>query len=124
MKELHLIRTSRTPEVYCNPQGVIRIIGRGIDVKAEPEELMQWIDDYMANPAETTNVYIAFEYINTVRIRKLFELLKSLIMIKSKVIIHWYYEYDDVDMQERGEYLSTSLNYPIQCIKIHNIAGL
>lgn len=124
MNTLHLTRTNKTPEVYCNPQGTIRIIGRGIDVNAEPEELTRWINEYVVNPAETTAVYIAFEYINTVRFRKLFELLKSLIMIKSKVIIHWYYEFDDVDMQERGEYLSMSLNYPIQYIKIHNIAGL
>lgn len=124
MKELHLTRTTKTPEVYCNPQGVIRIIGRGIDVKAEPEELTQWINEYVDNPAEVTNVYIAFEYINTVRVRKLLELLKSLIMIKNKVTIHWYYEFDDVDMQERGEYLSLSLNYPIQYIRVHNISGL
>lgn len=124
MNTLHLTRTNKTPEVYCNPQGIIRIIGRGIDVNAEPEELTRWINEYVANPAETTTVYIAFEYINTVRFRKLFELLRSLIMIKSKVLIHWYYEFDDVDMQERGEYLSMSLNYPIQYIKTHNIAGL
>ncbi|HLN56768.1 MAG TPA: SiaC family regulatory phosphoprotein [Bacteroidales bacterium] len=124
MKELHLTRTTRTPEVYCNPQGIIRIIGRGLDVKAEPEQLTRWINEYVDNPAEVTNVYIAFEYINTVRVKKLFELLKSLIMIKGKVTIHWYYEFDDVDMQERGEYLSLSLNYPIQYIQVHNISGL
>ncbi|HLP72996.1 MAG TPA: SiaC family regulatory phosphoprotein [Bacteroidales bacterium] len=124
MNTLHLTRTNKTPEVYCNPQGVIRIIGRGIDVNSEPEELTSWINEYVENPAEATAVYIAFEYINTVRFRKLFELLRSLIMIKSKVSIHWYYEFDDVDMQERGEYLSMSLDYPIQYIKTHNIAGL
>lgn len=124
MKELHLTRTSKTPEVYCNPQGIIRIIGRGLDVKAEPEQLTHWINEYVDNPAEMTNVYIAFEYINTVRVKKLFELLKSLIMIKGKVTIHWYYEFDDVDMQERGESLSLSLNYPIRYIQVHNISGL
>lgn len=124
MNELHLTRTSKTPEVYCNPQGIIRIIGRGLDVKAEPQELIHWVNEYVTNPAEVTNVYIAFEYINSVRTRTLYDLLKALIQIKSKVNIHWYYEYDDIDMQERGIYLSNSLNYPINYIKTNNIAGI
>lgn len=124
MQELHLSRTSKTPEVYCNPEGIIRIIGRGIDVKSEPQELTRWINEYVTNPAETTNVYIAFEYINSVRVRTLFDLLKALIGIRSRVTIHWYYEFDDLDMQERGVHLSNALNYPMEFIKTNNIAGL
>jgi len=39
-------------------------------------------------------------------------------------VVQWYYEEDDEDILERGEYISSTLNIPITFIKTNHIAGL
>ena len=38
-----------------------------------------------------------------------------------KLIIRWYYDEDDVDLFERGEYISATLNIPIEFIMTDDI---
>jgi hypothetical protein len=37
------------------------------------------------------------------------------------LVIHWYYEENDFDISERGEYVLSAINYPIEFIIIDNI---
>jgi hypothetical protein len=50
-------------------------------------------------------------------------ILKILLNVlpSKKLAINWYYEQDDYDMLERGEFVSNALNFPIRFMEIGNI---
>ena len=125
--ELHILPTNKTPEFIFSPEGIIKIRGRGLygSQTEVPEQITNWIDAYLRNPAETTDVIIAFEYLNSFSTTILASILKKLTQITSqtkKLFIQWYYEEGDEDILERGEYISSTFDIPITFIMTDNIA--
>jgi phospholipid N-methyltransferase len=91
------------------------------------EQIMNWIDKYLRNPTEITYVIISFEYLNSFSTTILVSILRKLsqvILQSGKLVIQWYYEEDDEDILERGEYISSTFNIPITFIKTNHIDGL
>jgi len=119
MEEVHILSTDKTPEVLLDPAGTIRIKGRGLSVmKTESsDQILEWIDLYVNNPAEVTYVIIRLEYLNSSSTSTLFSILKKIsqvILRSKKLIIKWYYEEGDDDILERGEYIAAALNIPFE----------
>lgn len=115
---VHILPTGNTPEVRLNPEGSIRITGRAIDESRTKfsDQLMTWIDAYILDPADNTEVMIALEYLNSFNSIYLSSVLRKLSMVKDKLKrlqIDWYIEEDDEDMLERGEYISSTFGIPI-----------
>jgi hypothetical protein len=124
---VHILPTEKSPEVYLNPEGTIHIRGRGLIVnKTEiTDQILDWIELYLNDPAEVTYVIVAFEYLNSFSTSALFSVLKKIsqVMLQSKkLIIKWYYEEDDADILERGEYIAASLQMPMEFIISHKEA--
>ncbi len=118
---VHLIPTSNTPEVHLNPNGTIKIKGRAIDENRArySNQIMAWIDSYLVKPAKITEVTIALEYLNSYNSIILASILKKLAEVKQQsksLVIRWFIESDDEDMLERGQYISSSLNIPIEFV--------
>jgi len=118
---VHILPSNKTPEVFLNPEGSVKIIGRAIDETRTKfsEQILIWIDDYLLKPAATTEVVIALEYMNSFNsiimasiLRKLYELNQQ----SKKINIKWYVEEDDDDLLERGQYISSTFNIPIEFI--------
>jgi hypothetical protein len=127
--ELHILPTDNTPEFLFNPDGMIKIRGRGLfgNNTEATEQLGMWIDKYVTNPAEITYVILAFEYLNSFSTTLLVSMLRkfSKVLIQSgKLVVQWYYEEDDEDMLERGEYISSTFDIPIIFILTNHIADL
>src|SRR5450759_3601634 len=127
--EIHILPTANTPEFLFRPDGMIKIIGRGlIGNKSEvTEQIGVWIDEYVTKPAEITYVIIAFEYLNSFCTTILVSMLRKLSQVllhSGKLIVQWYYEEDDEDILERGEYISSTFDIPITFIKTNYIAEL
>jgi hypothetical protein len=123
---VNILPTNNTPEVFLNPEGIIKIKGRAIDESRSKfsDQLMSWIDDYLLNPAELTEVIIALEYLNSSNSIFLASALKKLSQVKQeskKLVIKWYIEKDDDDLLERGEYISSAINIPIEFIMTDQI---
>jgi hypothetical protein len=117
--EVHILPSDKTPEVLLNPEGTIKIRGRGLTVNRNevPDQILSWIDIYLKNPAEVTYVIIAFEYLNSYSTTTLFSVLRRIshvILQSKKLIIQWQYEEDDEDILERGEYIASALNLPFE----------
>jgi hypothetical protein len=124
--EVHILPTKTTPEILLNPKGIIKIKGRAIDESRDkaPEQMTNWIDTYLLNPAELTKVIIALEFLNSFNTLVLTSTLKKISQVlqqRKKLFIHWYYEEDDVDIFERGEYISSTINVPIDFIITDNL---
>jgi sulfur relay (sulfurtransferase) DsrC/TusE family protein len=118
-----ILSTKCTPEISLDPAGIIKITGRSINenVSGFSEQIDEWIDDYISNPAEITTIDIYLEYFNSVNFKIYFNLLKkigSIRMINKKYSINWYYEEGDEDILEKGEDISSALNIPFNFIMI------
>lgn len=125
MDEIHILPTKTSPEFLFNPEGIIKIKGRGLfgDKNEVSDQITNCIDEYIKNPAEITYVNIKFEYLNSFSTTILVSLLRKLsqvILQSKKLVIQWFYEEDDDDIFERGEYISESFNIPITFIMIND----
>lgn len=127
ISEIHILPTGSTPGYYLNPKGIIKISGRGLaETKSEiHNQIINWVSEYLKNPAETTYVVISFEYLNSASAAVLVSIIREItkvILKKKKFVIQWYYEEDDDDILERGEYISSAFNIPIEFIPVNDIS--
>jgi len=128
-KEIHILPTHQTPEFIFNYEGIIKIQGRGL-YSNKPEladQIICWIERYVNNPAKITNVTIGFEYLNSLSMSVLVSLLGKLsqIVLQSKrLVVKWYYEVDDDNILDRGRYISSCCDIPIEFIATNNIIRL
>jgi len=121
---LHIQPTSFTPEVSFDAStGKFDIKGRSIPENA-PEfyhPLIEWVKEYVSNPAATTTVTILFDYINTSSSKSLMHLLNVLTAIsENEVNIHWLYKAGDEAMKEAGEDFNTIVNLPFHILSTEN----
>lgn len=120
--EIHILPTYNTPEFIFKNDGTIIIRGRALlgNRTKVSDKLINWIEQYITDPAEITYVVLNFEYLNSFSTTILVSILRklSLVILQSKkLVIHWYYEEGDDDILERGEYISESFNIPIEFIR-------
>jgi hypothetical protein len=126
LEEVHILPTNNTPEILLDPAGLIKISGRAIDERKTKftEQTMTWVDAYCNNPAVSTRVVIALEYLNSFNSVFLASVLRKLSQIGSEPAIFsvkWYIEEDDDDLIERGEYISSVFKIPVEFIKTNHI---
>ena len=126
INQLNISSTKDTPEITLKPEGYIRFDGRGLMSHDNEivEQIMAWIKEYLKNPPEITTIIVAMEYLNSFSSKILVSILQeiSLVVQKNKLyFVHWCYEEDDDDILERGEYISETLNIPIDFIRSKNI---
>jgi len=129
MEKVHILPTGTTPEYLLDPAGFIKIKGRAIDEsrRNSPEQINEWIDKYVLDPAETTKVTIALEFLNSFNTIILTNTLKQITKVTEKggkLIIHWFYEEDDIDIFERGEYISSLIGVPIEFTATDKISDI
>lgn len=116
--------TPKTPSVEFDPdQGLLEIKGR-----SNPENtiefyrpLVQWIDEYVQNPVEKTTVNVHLEHFNTSSSKSILEVFRALAPIKEKdkdVVVNWFYEGDDEDIQEAGENYESITGLPFRMVEI------
>ena len=129
LRKVHILPNDINPELILDPEGIITIKGRFLVLNPldVPVQIVSWIDTYLGNPAQLTEVIIALEYLNSFGTKNLMSILKQLskvIQQNKKIFIRWYYEEDDEDMIDRGEYISSVLDVPIEIIKTNSLGDL
>ena len=123
---LNIEPTIKTPAVLLDPDGIIKITGRAIDESRTDfsEQVKSWIDDYLLKPARSTTVIIALEYLNSFNSIILTSLLRRVLQVRQNsgsLVIKWYVEEGDEDLLERSQYISSTLEFPIEYIMTDNI---
>jgi hypothetical protein len=129
MEAVRIPPTEKTPEIILNPNGFIKILGRAIDesMSSYPEQVMNWLSDYVEEPAEKTEVTVALEYLNSYNTIILSSFLRKIDEVKAKsgtLLIKWYIEKDDEDLQDRAEALSSTFHLPVECILTDKIRSI
>lgn len=122
MEPLRIQATIKTPEVLFDPTNrVFEIKGKSIPDNAEEfyTDILDWFDDYVANPLNETVLKIDLEYFNISSSKRLLFLLYKLNEIASgenTVKVEWYYNEADEDMFEVGQDYAFMVKFPFEFI--------
>ena len=120
MDTINIESTPKTPSVMFDSEKALLVIkGRSIPENSVEfyRPMMEWLEKYSAAPSQKTNVNIQLEYFNTSSSKCILDIFKKLEAIQKKgneVIINWYYEEDDEDMQEAGEDYQAIIQLPFK----------
>ncbi len=122
-KKLEIHSAQDTPSVMLNKvTGELKIEGRSIPHNAVSfyRPILEWVEDYINDPASHTNVEINLDYINTSSSKCLLEMFKKLEGLPSGTTaeIVWYYEDGDDDMHEAGEDYELIVDIPFNFVVV------
>jgi len=124
MDPISIEGTPKTPTVsFDASKGLVEIKGRSIPENSIEfyKPLVDWLEEYLNQPFEKTNVNIQLEYFNTSSSKCILDVFKKLEAIYKSgndVVINWYYEEDDEDMLEAGEDYQSIIKIPFKMIEI------
>ncbi len=128
MDKYYLAPTEWTPEILLDyDAGFLEIKGRSVPENADIifKEMLDWVDRYTENPAPTTRVSLAVEYINSATTRTLIDFFKKLKALnkaeKTKMTVEWMYEEDDTDMLDLGKDFQELLDIPTDFIAVERL---
>jgi hypothetical protein len=123
MEPLIIQATDDTPEVIFDPQNKVFKISK-ISVPEDAYEfyapIIQWIKEYSKNPLQKTIIEFDLEYVNSASAKQLIQLLLALEDLNkySEVLIKWYYEAIDEDMQLLGKRFKNLADLDFEFIEI------
>lgn len=121
METLKRIGTDTHPFVTLDKEnGIFQFTGVSTPDSAEGfyHEIVQWVENYVANPNPTTKFTFHLDYFNITTSKRILFMLYSLEALansgKSEVSIEWMYEEGDDDMLEAGqdfEHMMTHISF-------------
>ncbi len=120
---IRIAATENTPEIILQPSGRITISGRSMCKNAAVfyKQMESWIDVYLKDPADITQVDIWLEYFDKINYSAFISVLRKIKSVNKEskqFIINWHYEEDDDDIMAQGENISSVLNIPVNLVMI------
>ena len=106
LKNMFVEQTEKTPLVDLNYlSGELILSGKSIPINAPRifEPILDWVNEYVRNPKQTTNLRLNLEYFNTASSIWLAKIVKALAGINKPecvLILHIYFpieDFDDID---------------------------
>lgn len=123
MQSLIIKKTEETPAVILNPKKqAFQLVATSWpeNAKAFYEPVLSWIDEYFNNtPLEKTVFQFRYSYFNTASAK---QIAKILTLLKkhsedNNVIIQWFFEEDDYDMEKEGKRFSAILKLNFEFVE-------
>jgi hypothetical protein len=121
MKELHFEGTKKAPTIKYS-KGHFSITGCSIpeDSKKLYKPVLTFFEDVRNYQTDNFLVEIKFEYCDSSSLKWI---LNILVVIEKHVPVYsseikWYYEYDDAEMLELGEFVQQRVKIPFKLIEI------
>lgn len=119
MDRLYIKATENTPKIDFNPTlEEFEFSGKSI-----PEDslgfygpVMDWLQAYSEAPGLVTNVSFKLDYFNTSSSKVLLDIFYILEKVEG-VVVNWYYDENDEDMEETAMDFNEVLDFEIQLIK-------
>lgn len=112
--------TEDTPNVILDAaSNIIEFSGRSLpeDVVTFYAPVLQWIEEYAKIPNKKTEIIFRLEYFNTASSKILLDILlkfEDIMNDDHEIVVHWYYQEDDEDMQEAGDEYSEIVDIPFE----------
>lgn len=126
MENLIYEGSPKTPTITFETTGKLELRGRSIPENSVEfyKPLYDWIESYGTSPANSTELHVKLEYFNTSSSKCLLDLFKKLENINGKntnVVVKWYFEEDDEDMEEAGQDYQAIISLPFEMIEVEEI---
>lgn len=107
MNALIIEETKETPRIYFDPNNnVFEISNKSLPEDADKFYLpvINWLENYAANPNSNTNFVFKLEYYNTTSARYVSKIVNILNELNktADVTIQWYFYENDEDMEDNG----------------------
>ena len=125
MENLIINSTDETPQVSLDMEsGLLEFSGKSLpeDVSTFYGPVLSWIDGYIRSPKTKTEVSFKLSYFNTASSKLILDILfkfESFHQSGNDVVIKWYHQEDDEDMEEAGNEYSGLVLIPFE---VHTIA--
>ena len=120
MDIINIEATDETPKVILNSgEGMFLFEGKSLpeDVTVFYDPILEWIAKYGESPNEKTVVLFKMDYFNTASSKMVLDILMAFEEIHEEhenVLIEWYYQEDDEDMEEAGDEFSDIVEVPFE----------
>jgi len=127
LENIKITGTEKTPEVNFDATArILEIKGRSIPENSLKfyDGILAWLERFMKETTGPVEMNVKFEYFNSSSYKSirymLFELEKYH-LAGNPVTINWYFEEEDEDMKEAGEFYSENLEIPFKMISVEEI---
>ena len=120
MNDLIISPSKQKPDLQFNAEkGELLIAGQSLPENATLlySSVLEWIEEYAKNPAPKTTLSFKMKYYNTASSKMFFSIIKRMNVLYSSGIdveIRWYYQKDDEDMLDQGEYFRDLVDLPFK----------
>ncbi|MEH0156217.1 DUF1987 domain-containing protein [Limibacter armeniacum] len=121
MKNYYLPAQRKKPEISLNyKKGYLSI--SGFALVSNPFDFyrhtMDWVKEYVSQPQDRTVCDIRLCYFNTSTAKCLMDMFRVLESIanRKEVVLNWYYEETDEDMEEAGVDFKQILHFDVNLI--------
>lgn len=120
MRAIDIPGTDKTPSILFDPVGgVLELKGVSIPENADRfyGPLIEQLEIYAKDPAKRTTIKMSLRYFNSSSAKYILDLLKILDEAHAtgagEVVMEWYHEADDLDMEETGNDYRSLLEMPV-----------
>ena len=123
MNLLYIESTDETPYVSFDPsKGTLELSGKSLLDDPDPffNDLIEWVDLYISQPAKKTSFTINLESFNTSSLKQVLNLLlklDELFKANNNVEALWIYNKDEDVMHELGQDYANMVKLPFQFIE-------
>ncbi len=120
METIKIAGTEDTPKVILDADNeIFEISGRSLpeDVASFYDPVLNWLDEYIENPLDSTIFNFKLVYFNTASSKLLLDILMKLegLLEKDKeILVKWHFPEDDEDMEEAGEEYADIVDVPFE----------
>ena len=120
MNDFIITPSKQKPDLQFNAEkGDLMIAGQSLPENATLlyGSVLEWIEEYVKNPAPKTTMSFKMKYYNTASSKMFFSIIKrmnALYNTGADVEIDWYYQQDDEDMLDQGEYFRDLVDLPFK----------
>lgn len=98
---------------FDKEKGIFKLYGYMLENEEETNnhfiKINNWINNYIEEPNEKTDFYFQFEYINTLGIKKVYEVIEKLRVIP-EIRFFIVHDPDDIDFEEMATDISNNFN--------------
>ncbi len=123
MKPLHLSKSKDTPEIILDPDtGILTITGESYPENAFEyyKPVLSWLQEFAQRKQDAIVVNFKLQYFNSSSSKCLLDVLEILEEFHQgggTVTVNWYYQKDDVDIEESGENFSEDFSFGFNIIE-------
>lgn len=123
MEDLKIEGSWKSPHVTLRANGEFEIWGRSLpeNVIDVYTPVFEWLDGYSKQAAPETKVDVKLEYFNTSSSKLLYEIFKrfeNLNKSGNKITVNWYFESDDLDLEEEGKMFAQLVDVPVNMVSV------